>query len=99
MWPNGVLTAGTPKLAASSGPVLIPREAGSMLLLTTIGFQNRLNPNRASSSVWFESVEFQTTPTSAAVVGSVTELKKSTGWFGDTISPLLPAGDDWKLRP
>ena len=65
-----------------------------MLLLTTIGFQNRLNPNRASSSVWFESVEFQTTPTKAADVGSVTELNKSTGWPGDTIS-LLPAGADW----
>ena len=70
------------------------RMAIPFVLFTTIGFQNRLNPNRVSSSVWLESVEFQTTPTSAAVVGSVTELKKSTGWFGATISPLL-AGADW----
>src|SRR5215471_7414088 len=99
MGPNGVVTAGTPKLAASSGPVLMPSEAGSMLLLTPIGFQKRLNPTRISSSVRLESVEFHTTPASAADVGLVTELYRSTGWFGDTISPLLPAGDDWKLRP
>ena len=65
-----------------------------MLLLTTIGFQKRLYPTRASSTAWSDSVEFHTRPASAAVVGSVTELNRSTGWFGDTISPLLPAGAD-----
>ena len=58
-------------------------------------------PNRVSSSEWFEMVQFQTAPVNAARVGSVTELKRSTDpiELGGTISPELPAGADWKLRP
>src|SRR3954471_10206518 len=101
MWPNGVVTPGTLRSAAPSGPVLMPSDVGSILLFGSIVCEKRLKPNRVSSSVWFESVEFHTTPTSDATVGSVTELNMSIGptLDGGTISPLLPAGADWKLRP
>jgi len=95
MCPNGVVTPGTPRSAASSGPVLMPRSFGSILLFGSSVCENRLNPKRVSSSVRFESVEFHTTPTSAAVVGSPTELNMSIGPFAGVISPVLPAGADW----
>src|SRR4029079_4008464 len=101
MWPNGVTTAVAPRSAASSGPVLMPSDVGSILLFGSIVCEKRLKPNRVSSSVWSENVEFQTTQTTDATVGSVTELNMSTGPTDDggVISPLLPAGADWKLRP
>src|SRR4029450_3506400 len=99
MCPNGVVTPGTPRSAASSGPVLIPSVFGSILLFGSSVWEKRLKPKRVSSSVRFEIVRFQTTPTRAAVVGSPTELNKSIGPFGGVISPLLLAGADWKLLP
>src|SRR5262252_5488625 len=45
-----------------------------------------------------DSVEFQTKPTSATRVGSVTELKRSAGPLAGVSSPVN-AGADWKLFP
>src|SRR3954465_13003019 len=101
MWPNGGASPGTPRPAAWSGPVLMPSDVGSILLFGSIVCEKRLKPTRVSSSVWSDSVEFHTTPSKEATVGSVTELNMSIGptLDGGTISPLLPAGADWKLRP
>src|SRR5437899_8690027 len=92
-------TEGTPKSSESSGPVFTPRLFGSILLLTSIVCEIELKPSRVSRSVLDASVEFQTTPTRYTRVGSATELKKSFGCPGATISPVLPDGADCRFVP
>ena len=95
MWPNGVVDAGHAEVGGVERPGVDAEALRIDLVVRLDRLREVFIPNRVSSSVRFDSVEFQTTPVSAACVGSVTELNMSTGPFGGTISPLLPAGADW----
>ena len=81
MLPNGVVTAGTPKLADVERPgVDAEATSGSILLLTSIGLGEAVEAERASRAARGRTASSsRPRPRSAAVVGSVTELNRSTG--------------------